>query len=322
MTDSKDKLLGKLMPVDLRDYWEDEAQDFTPWLAEEENLGLLGETIGTGLELVGCEMSVGSFKIDILAKDSDSDKYVVIENQLEKTNHNHLGQLLTYASGYEAGIVIWIAKNIGEEHRKALDWLNEKTKEEVSFFGIEIELWQIEKSRPAPKFSLVSQPNDWAKNVSSGSSKNKEYSDTKLLQQEFWLGLIDYMKEKKTFLNMRKARPQHWYNIAVGRSHFHIALTLNSYQKRIGCELYIRAPESKPAFSLLSDKKDDIEKELNTKLEWQKLPNKGASRIVQYHNEDYTKKSNWDGLFKWLFERAEAFHKTFSKRVKLLDLED
>lgn len=194
----------------------DEAEDFTPWLAEEKNLELLGEAIQMELELVGTEQSVGNFKVDILAKEMNSDQYVVIENQLEKTNHDHLGKLLTYAAGHSARTVIWIAQELKEEHRKTLDWLNEKTAEGLEFFGLEVELWQIGDSKPAPKFNLVSQPNDWAKRIVQ-SENLSELTETKILQQEFWKGLKEYMKLNKTCLNLIKPRPQHWYVVAVGK---------------------------------------------------------------------------------------------------------
>ena len=179
------RALGSLKKVDLRDFWEDEARDFTPWLAQQENLTLLGETIGMELELVGREQKVGGFKVDILAKDLLTDRYVVIENQLEKTNHGHLGQLLTYASGYEAIAVVWIANYMCEEHRKALDWLNEKTVEDLGFFGLEIELWKIGQFEPAPKFNIVAQPNNWARHVKPIGAGSSEPTETKLLQREF-----------------------------------------------------------------------------------------------------------------------------------------
>ncbi len=322
MFNGKVKKLGNLAPVELREYWEDEARDFTPWLANEENLKLLSETIRIDLELIGRERSVGSFKVDILAKDTDSNKFVVIENQLEKTNHNHLGQLLTYASGYDAVAVVWIAKNICEEHKKTLDWLNEMTNDGVSFFGLEMELWQIGDSFPAPKFNLVSQPNDWARNINTANFSEREYTDTKLLQREFWLGLIEFMKSKNTFLSLRKARPQHWYDISVGRSGFHLSLTLNSRTKCVGVGLYIGVSESKLAFSLLSKEKDSIESELGTKLEWEELPHRIASRIIQYNDGDFENKLSWNELFKWFHDRAEAFHKVFSQRIISLDLDD
>ena len=313
MSSEKIKKLGELVPVELRDFWEDEAGDFTPWLSK--NLNLLGDTIDMELELIGTEKSVGDFKVDILAKDSGLDKNVIIENQLEKTDHKHLGQLLTYASGHEAKAIIWIANNFGEEHRHALDWLNENTKEGVSFFGIEIQLWKIGNSEPAPRFNLVSQPNNWAKNISSGS---REYSEINLLQKEFWSNLKDYMEKNKASVRLREPRPQHWSSIAVGRTGFHLSLTLNSTKKRIGCELYIQ--ESKSAFEQLQEDKEDIEKNLGV-LQWKELPKKNASRIVQYKNADFTDKSNSEEIFKWFKEKTEAFHDTFSQKVKSLDID-
>ena len=312
-----DKSFGKLKKVELREYWKDEAEDFTPWLAEEENLELLGQAIQTELELVGTEQSVGDFKVDILAKEMDSNQYVVIENQLEKTNHDHLGKLLTYAAGHSAKTVIWIAEELKEEHRKALDWLNEKTAEGVEFFGLEVELWQIGDSKPAPKFNLVSQPNDWAKGVVQ-SENFSELTETKILQQEFWKGLTEYMKLNKTFLNLQKPRPQHWYTLAVGKPGFHISLTVNSRLKRIGCELHIR--ETQSGFMSLKTDKEAIEKELDSELEWLELPKKKASRIIQYHSADFQDKENWEELFNWFKKRAESFYKTFNKRIKNLDL--
>ncbi|MCA9423372.1 MAG: hypothetical protein KC592_20300, partial [Nitrospira sp.] len=159
--------LGRLQPVDLRTIWGSEAGDFTPWLAQEENLALLGETIGLELELEGTEQHVGPFRADIVCKDTVTDAWVLIENQLERTDHSHLGQLLTYAAGLNAVTIVWIAERFTEEHRAALDWLNEITDESVNFFGLEIELWSINNSPAAPKLNLVSSPNRWTKTVAA-----------------------------------------------------------------------------------------------------------------------------------------------------------
>ena len=313
------KSFGKLTQVELREYWKNEAGDFTPWLVEEENLALLGRAIQMNLELMGSEQSVGDFKVDILAKDIDSNQYVVIENQLEKTNHNHLGQLLTYAAGHSAKAVVWIADKIREEHRKALDWLNEKTAEGVSFFGLEMELWRIGDSKAAPKFNLVSQPNDWVKRIVQSDSRS-ELTETKFLQQSFWTGLVEYMKENKTPLSLQKPSPQHWYTFTVGRTGFWISLTVNSRLKQIGCELFIR--ETQSGFMELKEDKEKIEEELGTELEWKELPNRKGSRIVQYISADFQNKEKWPQLFEWLKERSEAFYKVFHKRVQNLNFEE
>ena len=317
------KNLGKLSKVDLRDYWNSESEDFTPWLAEPENLNLLGEAIKMELEPEGIEQSVGDsdFRVDILAKevDSDEDNYVVIENQLEKTNHDHLGKLLTYASGHSAKTVIWIAEKIREEHRRALDWLNENSSDKVAFFGLEIKLFQIGDSPPAPKFNLISQPNGWFKNMQAKNTKT-ELTKTKSLQGEFWTKFVEYMENEKSILNLTKPRPQHWYILSVGSASFYISLNINSSKKQIACKLTIR--NTARGYKQLERHKEVIEHELGANLIWRKMPDKKSSEIRQNHNGDFTNKLEWPQLFKWFKERTEAFHKTFSKRIKELDLDE
>ena len=165
-------------------FWEDEARQFTPWLALPENLKLLGDAIGIELEFEATESRVGIFKADIVAKEVGTDDRVIIENQLENTDHDHLGKLLTYAAGLGAKVVVWVAEKISDDHRRALDWLNEITGESFSFFALEIELWRINDSAPAPKFNLVCRPNDWAKSL-TGTDGVGEPTETKLSQLEF-----------------------------------------------------------------------------------------------------------------------------------------
>jgi hypothetical protein len=162
--------LGRLIWGDVRQIWMHEEKDFTPWLAREENLSLLGQTLALNLALEAQEKYVGTFRADILAKDVNSGQWVLIENQLERTDHGHLGQLITYASGLKAVTVIWIAERFADEHRAALDWLNEITSNSIHFFGIELELWRIGDSPLAPKFNVISKPNSWAKGVSESTN--------------------------------------------------------------------------------------------------------------------------------------------------------
>jgi Domain of unknown function (DUF4268) len=315
------KALGKLLSVDLRDHWQDEARDFTPWLAKDENLRLLGEVIGIpDLQFAGTETKVGPFKADILARDPSTEKYVVIENQLERTNHDHLGKLITYASGLEATAVVWIASKVCDEHRKAIDWLNGLVGESVAFFGLEVELWRIGNSESAPKFNLVCQPNEWAKSIRP-SAGNGEVTETKLLQFEFWSAFIDYCKAKGTFFSLRKPNHQHWYDVSIGKTNIHLVLTVNTKTERIGCELYINVERSKDAFRQLHSDKTEIERQLGAQLEWNELPHRHACRIGQFRNGDISDRSQWPELLGWLKERAEIFHKVFSPRAKSLDFE-
>lgn len=311
--------LGKFERVELREFWKDEARDFTPWLAQEENLELLGETLGLGIELEDTDVNVGNFRADLLAKDINSERTIIIENQLEKTNHDHLGKIITYASGLNADIVVWICKTITDEHRRAIDWLNEITQEGIAFFALEIELWKIENSPPAPKFNIVCSPNEWAKSMKE-SVRSSALTETKLLQQEFWSSLRDYMNERKTFLKLRNPTPRHWYSIAIGRSKFSLSLTINTLKNRLGCELYMRGLSAKKAFTLLQEERGKIESEIGKSLDWQELPEGQDCRIILYNDGNIHDKNKWQEYFQWFKDNAEQFHKVFSKRVKRLQL--
>ena len=154
--------LGRIELVqNLRETWPNEAQHFTPWLAK--NLEQLGDALGMDLELQETEAAVGGYSLDVLATDLNDDRTVIIENQLEATNHTHLGQLLTYAAGYDANVIVWLTREFRDEHRAALEWLNQRTDEQTQFFGVVVELWRIGDSPLAPHFKVVASPNDWRK---------------------------------------------------------------------------------------------------------------------------------------------------------------
>jgi hypothetical protein len=153
---------GTLERVSARAGWPHEAHEFTPWLAE--NVSLLGEALGLSLELQAREHKVGRYSLDLLLSDS-AERTVIVENQFEQTDHDHLGKLLTYCAGTEADVVIWIAERLNEEHAAVLEWLNENTRAGIGFFGVELELLRIDKSPLAPNFRVLVQPNDWAKGI-------------------------------------------------------------------------------------------------------------------------------------------------------------
>jgi hypothetical protein len=311
--------LGRLDKLDIRDQWQNEEYDFTPWLAKESNIQLLADEIGLDLEVEDTEVFIGSYKADIVAKDGE-DRKVIIENQLSKTDHKHLGQLLTYASGIGAKIVIWICKEVTDEHRQAIDWLNEVTIADVAFFACEVELWKIGNSPWAPKFKVVSSPNDWSKSV-KGAVPAGALSETKKAHLDFWNGFKEFMSASETDLKLRTPRPQHWYSIAIGRSKFNISLTTNTQAKRIGCEIYIRGKNAKTAFAMLQEKREIIENDLG-KVEWQELPEGQDCRIIQYREGDSKNKNNWESLHQWLKDRSEAFYRVFSPIIKSLPLSE
>ena len=304
--------LGKLKKIELREGWKHEANDFTKWLAQEENLRLLSDEIGFDVKLIQTEAKVGSFNVDILAEEETTGHKIIIENQLEITDHDHLGKIITYASGYDARIIVWVVKDVREEHRQAIDWLNENTNEEIGFYLLRIELWQIADSPFAPKFEIISKPNDWAKAVKS-SAESSELTETKIKQLQFWDAFKNFAKKNNTKLRFQKSYPQHWTNVSIGNSDSHISLTINSRDGLFGCEMYI--PNNKDLFQHFLENRDKIESDLGEKLEWMELPEKKASRIKISIAGDFENESQWEKYFEWLKNEAEKFLLVFPKYI-------
>lgn len=305
--------LSRLKKVDLRDAWKHEAIDFTRWLAEESNLRLLADEVGFDIKLVRTEAAVGNFNVDILAEEENTGRKIIIENQLEVTNHDHLGKLITYASGYDAGVIIWVVKDVREEHRQAIDWLNEHTDEEIEFYLVKIEVYQIENSPLAPKFEIVSKPNDWAKAVKESVGRG-EVTETKLKQLEFWNMLRDYAKERNAQIRFQKAYPQHWTNISIGSSDAHMAFTIRSKEGIFGVEIYIS--DNKDLYAQLFQNKEAIERDLGEQLEWMELPEKKASRIRISLPGDFNDQTKWETYFSWILGVAEKFQSVFPKYLR------
>ena len=314
--------LGSLKKVDVRHIWQTEAQHFTPWLAQ--NLDILAETLDMELEIEAQEKNVGPFRADILCRDTLDKSWVLIENQLERTDHLHLGQLLTYASGLKAVTIIWISTHFTEEHRSALDWLNNITDDQFKFFGLEVELWQIGDSPVAPKFNIVSKPNDWSRSVGQAARQIETgtLTDIKAAQLEFWTQLAEKLKEN-SHIRLQKPMPQHWAVFRIGRSGFHMSGLHNTRDKCIGVELYINHQNAKDFYNQLYAQKNDIEAEIGHELIWKELPNKSASRIILYlRNVDPMDRSRWDEYQDWLIKYIEAFDRAFRNRIRNLEASD
>jgi hypothetical protein len=307
--------LSRLKKIDLRQVWRHEALDFTNWLAQDENLSLLSDTVGVDISLIETEASVGKFNVDVLAEEQNTGRKIIIENQLEITDHDHLGKIITYASGYDAEIVVWIVREVREEHKKAVDWLNEITDESINFFAIKMEVWQIGDSDYAPRFSVVSEPNDWAKQIKATSKQPGKITETKTKQLEFWMNFREYAEERGTTVSLRKGRPQHWYLIKVGTSLATISLTVNSQTNEIGCEIYIR--DSQELFDSLYANKDAIERALGgLELDWQPLESRKGSRIKIAREANYEDEHQNEENFAWLKDMAERFYAVFSKEIQ------
>lgn len=303
--------LGKVQRVDVRSAWMNEASHFTPWLASEEGMELLQETLDMELEVEATEKFVGPFKADILAKRTDTtdDHWVLIENQLERTDHRHLGQLLTYAAGLDAVTIVWIAESFAEEHRAALDWLNDITGEGLEFFGLEIELWQIEGSPPAPMFNIVAEPNEWTKEVKQKADAG--VSELKQQQRRFWQGLRTLLSERKSTVRSRKVRPQHWSDYSIGRAETWLTATINSQKEYVSVEFNFRGPKDKRWFDELLVDRAEIDARVPG-LSWQRLEGKKQSRIALYReHSDPTDEERWTEQQTWLAEKLELFHTVF-----------
>lgn len=322
------QILSRLEKVDLRTVWKNEASNFTPWLAEEANLKLLGDTIGIELELEAQEQSVGSFWADIVCKDPATDQRVLIENQLERTDHSHLGQLMTYAAGLDANTVVWIAARFTEEHRAAMDWLNHISGEDFNFFGLEVELWRIGDSAIAPKFNLTCKPNDWSKSLArkTQESQSAELTETKKLQLEFWTAFREYTQDRETPIKPTKAYPQHWMNLSIGRSGAHLSAIAslwdsasNSYEtNEIRVEASFTDKNAKVFFQQLESDKPAIEQELGSILTWHNPEEARACRAYIRRDANLSNRDQWPDYHQWLLENLERFRSVFGPRVKNL----
>lgn len=305
--------LGRLEEVDVRKLWTHEQYDFSNWLAKEENIDLLNEALGLTLVDIEKEVFVGSYRCDIVANDETTGERIIIENQLEQSNHDHLGKVITYASGLDAKVIVWIVKEAREEHRSAVEWLNNNTNKDINFFLIEIHAYKIGDSLYAPKFEIVEKPNDFIKTgkTQSGSGDLNKSQSERLI---FWTRFNEIITERGKLFNIRKASTDHWHDIAIGTSAAHIGITLVNKENCIGVELYIN--DDKQIFDNLYQKKEKIENELGLSLDWQRLDGKKASRIMyRIPGLDFDNNSNYDELMNEIIDKAVAFSTTFKKYI-------
>lgn len=336
--------LGRLERVrDLRAAWASEAGGFTPWLAREENLAALGEALGIGLVLEAQEQRVGPFRADILCKDGAGD-WVLIENQLERTDHTHVGQLVTYASGLEAVTIVWIAGKFTDEHRATLDWLNRITDEKFRFFGVEVELWRIGDSPTAPQFRIVSKPESWShgerRQVGGGGgvvskpgsvsrpvarTERGELSPVQEMYLAYWTAFSEVLNEVGGPVRGDRKPQSHfsWMGYAIGRSHFRPTVAVIPTHRKIYVELYIDGGDAKPFFFLLREQRAEIERELGYALAWEEKPGKIISRVRYYWDGvDPYDREDWSRQHRWLAENLNAFYRVFHHRVRDLDAAD
>lgn len=273
--------LGRLARMDARDVWTHEAHDFTPWL--HANIGLLAEALGFDIEATGREVAVGDFSVDVVGRTTPGGRAVIVENQLAPTDHSHLGQLLTYASGLEAAVIVWLAPRFRDEHRQVLDWLNAHTVEGIDFFGVELELLRIDDSPPAPHFKLVAQPNEWAKTTREASIAQP--SERGLRYQRFFeILLADFKRERPGVTSSSRVGLDSYLGFGGGRAGFSLVWTVTGNRLRV--ELYIDTGDrdsTKAYFDALKVRQEELEAALGPGVSWERLDNRRASRIALYH---------------------------------------
>ncbi len=297
------KPLGRLTRLSLRDAWRHESGEFTPWLAEPENLALLAEALGLeDLVCVATETQVGDFKVDLLC--TDGADQVIIENQLAPTNHGHLGQILTYAAGVGAKKVIWIAESFRPEHAAALQFLNENTSEDLGFFGVQVELWQIGDSPPAPKFEVVVEPNDWVRAGREQARAAADASPGRRLQQGFWTALVEKAAKEAPKIRLGTPRPRPWFRCPLPRVGFAWSVRIHGRDSSLDVGLVIRGTDAARHFAALAARRAEIERGLGFDLEWQESPDAGRYRLAStLEDAPLEDESRWGEYLDWIVRR-------------------
>lgn len=308
-----DKKLSKLENItNLRSVWKKEAIDFTPWLADEDNIGILSEAIGIDISVNETESPVGDFNVDIFGTEVSTNRKIIIENQLDETNHDHLGKLITYASGKEANVIIWVVKKAREEHKAAIEWLNNHTDDEVGFFLCEIKLYKIDDSNPAVKFEVVEEPNDWSKRAKSNDGMTKAGKQ----HYDYWVAFQKYAfknKEFKRIFNIRKPSADHWMDFGIGDSRCHLTVIQKTNKNVLDLDLNIN--DDKELYNQLYSKKDTIEKETGLEFDWREMTDYKASRIVVSRQAELDNKAKWSEQFDWIMSTLIKMRVAFKRYI-------
>lgn len=311
--------LGRLEAVDLRQAWISEAQHFTPWLARTENLELLAKTLEIDLELDSIEKRVGPYRADILCREVESERLVLIENQIETTDHRHLGQLLTYAAGLDTAVICWIARRFTDEHRAVLDWLNEITDDRFAFFAVEIELWRIGESPPAPRFSIVSQPNEWRRAVTKSASRVRadEPQGIDINRVAYWTAFEQALEERNGPVKARGRPPRSGFYSFTLASNIYLYAYRNVASEEVGVYLGLYGSPSRRIFEALAADKNSIEEAVGQELEWRTMkPESKYWIMLTLPSSNPLTEEDWPRQHEWLIDKLERFMAAFKPRVE------
>ena len=312
------KQIARLEFQGIRKVFKIEPRDFTTWL--EEHIEVLGERLGLTLSVIEREKKTGDFSCDLLCEDG-SGHPVIIENQLERTDHDHLGKALTYIVNLGAKTAIWVAGETRTEHHKVIDWLNENTPDDISFYLIRVEAVRVGDSLPAPLFTVVAKPTIEMKRI---GNEKKEWAERHRLRYEFWAGLLALSKDRTSLFSGRAASRDHWLSTSIGRSGFQLSYLI--HMKRHGLELYIDLGKdsdtlNKKAFDELIKSRSEIEDKLNSTLDWYRLDESRSCRIYwKLGNEGLLDKNEWPKMHDRMINAMVKFDKVFKPLVKAVKL--
>jgi hypothetical protein len=308
--------LSRLTTLDARDVWKHEAHGFTPWLLE--NAEHLAEVLGIDLELQAAEHQVGGFWLDLLGRDLTNDCVLIVENQLASTDHSHLGQLMTYAAGTDAATIVWMATDFRDEHRQALDWLNDLAQGNARFFGIEIGVVRIGDSPPAPLFRLRAQPNDWHAVVATSAKATSEGGPKAEAYRGFWKRFLERVhQEHPDWTNARTPRVDNWLDLKspIRGAHYSVGFAMNSRTKS---ELYIDSGDEEENLQLLNSfaaEKEEIERSYGAPLSWEDLPGRRACRIAVYGEGDVLDVDKHDEYIDWFFDTSARLRAALERHI-------
>jgi len=311
---------ASLEAQDVREYWENEARDFTPWLAQQiraEGVSKLEDALELDLEVIEEEKSVGRYNVDILAEVVDDNRNVVIENQLGSSDHDHLGKSIAYASGVDADIIVWIAPRFYDEHRDAMQWLNQNSREGVDLFAIRLEVWRIGESEPAVRLNPVAEPSEWKEKA---QRSDEELTETEELREEFWTAFRDRLEERNTPLSARKPFPDYYYNNPIGKAGFELQFTIKLTENELGVGLVIR--DDAEVYWQLAEDREEISQQFDEELTWEEpaetRSGKERSKIMVTKQADVTDQNQWNQYLDWMLENGEQFHEVFYDRLQRL----
>jgi hypothetical protein len=310
----------ELKPQDVRDYWAHEAHQFTPWLADQiraEDASHLEDVLGLDLEVIETEKDVGRYSVDILAEVVDDSRKVIIENQLQTSDHDHLGKCIAYAAGLDADIIVWLSPQFNDEHRDAFQWLNKNSREGIDLFEIRLEVWKIGDSEPAVRLNPVEDPSEWKEKA---KRQEGEISETKKLQEEYWTQFRDLIGERDTPFRQRKPKPRHWYNNPIGRSGFKLQFTTNTVEDNLYCQLVIK--DDPEVYQELESQKEAIEAEMGQSMIWsppeEAQRDSNRSKITLRRAGDLFDEDSWDEYHEWMLENGEKLYEVFHDRIQAL----